>query len=202
MNKRLKNLDENNFILHITPMRLYKKILSNIIKSFDLSFFKRKIKKIPPKQYIFDQYPLQKEWNCIEPCVSNIEVAEVLEKWKNIEIIIFCKYVVCLPWDPNPETWEIPNVMYRRYHKKRIICEWIHEYINKNNIKKFTYWSFSLSKDDEQNIRYVYILDKWKLEITIISEKVYLDEQVIDGTYSMDEKWHFIPFRNKNTTNT
>ena len=187
--------------LILPPMRLYKKILSNFRINFDLHFFKRKIKKIPPKQFVFDQYPLQKEWNYIEPYVSNIEVAEVLEKWKNIEIIIFCKYKCYSTWEPDPETWEIPSVIYIRYHKRKIVCEWVHEYINKNNITKFTHWSFSLSKDDEQNIRYVYLLNKWNLKITIISEKVYLAEQFVYDRYTKDEKWHFIPFRNKKTIN-
>ncbi len=164
---------------------------TNIISSKDISYVEKYFDE--PEWWFF--YMIRAKFN-----PENIEIMETKKIWKDqINIKFWFMSTLGGLGDPDPETWEIPNVSYRVRFQWTIVCKDIIEYKNTHNIKDLKDIRLQIKRQKKYPMRTI-ILSKDHLrdeKIIIICNKLSIKEKLFD-MYSIDSDWKLRPFKNRN----
>lgn len=162
---------------------------------FDGKITKRKKYAFYHPHY-FDQH-IEDNWYGEQPSPDRIRVVKITKKWEDIiDINFYSQWGKCMPWEPDAETWEVPNTMYRVRWKWKLTCEWVIKYTNPSNIKSFTKSEFKISENIDNLRRTITLSLPWKNNIKIIANKVFLTERDRNTSYSK-EKNKFVLFKKR-----
>ncbi len=175
-------------------------ILSNFKEAFPKNAILSSSKEISYVEKFFDEpewwffYMIRAKFN-----PENIEIIETKKIWKDqINIKFWFMSTLGGLGDPDPETWEIPNVSYRVRFQWTIVCKDIIEYKNTHNIKDLKDIRLKIKRQKKSPIRTI-ILSKDYLKdekIIITCNKLSIKEKLFD-MYSIDNDWKLKPFKNR-----